>query len=365
MSMPESAAMRHLRQIDSQKYPKDLVGNISALNHSVDTLAQFQMVMQKGIDDANKDIIQKIQDFIEEMIILFTGGADALDFDWGDLGIIIQNIGKILGFGSFFNGELNLIEWAADFFDVVIGDNVIGAIWDGINEFIADLLQAISGATGGMVDLTGWLNGVKGDVVTLQDVAITEVTTGLSGASGPYDVMTFPRMMMVPDQDGNHPAYTPGKRVIDFYFIRIDRPADYSRFKVIMGGETAWFDIDDARLGLYKVNPDGTMNRVWMSGNLDAVLGGQRKEYSVSMGQVFHFEQGQVLALAQLQIAPGLAQTPRQISCLYKTPFEDAPGAFPGITGGYISNQSTMPLNTSISSLVRDDGKIGWMAIAP
>lgn len=356
-----------LRQVERQQYSSDFVQNLTQLNNTMTSVSKYLIGMQQGIDDLNRDIFEVINDFIEEMIIIFTGGEPGADsgFRWTDLHYIIRNIGKILGFGSFFNGELDLLGWAADFFDVVIGDNVFGAIADRINAFIADLLQGISGATGGLVDLTGWLGGVKSDVVTLQDVAITEVTTGLSSASGPYDVMTFPRMMMVPDQDGNHPAYTPGKRALDFYFVRIDRPMDFTRFKIIMGGDTAWFDIDAAYLGIYKVNPDYSMERIWMSGNLDPVLGGTRKEYSVSMGQVFHFTQGQVLALCQLQIAPGLAQTPRTLSCLYKTPIIDADGSFPGITGGYLSNMGTMPLTTSVSALTRDDGKIGWLAIAP
>ncbi|WP_395705001.1 hypothetical protein [Rhodococcus ruber] len=237
---------------------------------------------------------------------------------------------------------------------------------DQVNNFIADLVQGLKGATGGLVDLTGFIKGTRDDLDSLSAIAVTDVVTDLSGASGAGDVATFPRMLMVPDKDGNHPAYTPGKSVMDVYFVRADRTADFTRMKVIMGGDTAWFDIDDARLGLYRANPNtGELTLEWGSGNLDAVLGGTRKEYAVGMGKIVHVQQGEVLALAQLQIAPGLAQTPRQISCLNKSPVVSVAGAFPPITGGYRTGRSTLPTTINIADLTEDDRKIGWLALAP
>ncbi|OOL31848.1 hypothetical protein GQ85_10965 [Rhodococcus rhodochrous] len=235
-----------------------------------------------------------------------------------------------------------------------------------VNNFIADLVQGLKGATGGLVDLTGFIKGTRDDLDSLSAIAVTDVVTDLAGASGAGDVATFPRMLMVPDQDGNHPAYTPGKSTMDLYFVRADRTADFTRMKVIMGGDTAWFDIDHAYLGLYRANPTtGVLTLEWGSADLDAVLGGTRKEYSVGMGKVVHVQQGEVLALAQLQIAPGLAQTPRQISCLYKSPVVSVAGAFPPITGGYRTGRSTLPATIAIADLTEDDNKIGWLALAP
>lgn len=269
------------------------------------------------------------------------------------------------------DGNLDLHGWAEDVKTKLIQNllggffNVADAILSWINSMIAALLDALDGITGGIFDLDVLADRFRGTEQRAQD-ALVDVTTTLPGASGAGDLATFPRMLMMPDGDNNHPAYAPGKSVVDVYFLRSDRSGDFSRFKVVMGGDTSWFDIDAAYLALYRANPVTNMlTREWVSPNLDGVLGATRREYSVGMGKIVSVSQGEVLALAQLQVAPGLAQTPRRISCLKKSPMGTTAGAFPPITGGYLTNRTSMPATISISSLTEDDNKIGWFALAP
>lgn len=90
-----SAETRALRGISqrSEKPNKDLEKNLQNLNQSVRYMGQMMTVMQNGIDDANKDFLQKIQDAIEDLLIIFgLADGDTLSFDWGDLSVILSLI---------------------------------------------------------------------------------------------------------------------------------------------------------------------------------------------------------------------------------------------------------------------------------
>jgi hypothetical protein len=143
----ESSTVRALRSIDSTKYNKEFTQNMQSLNYATDFMADYMIIMQKGIDDANKDVIQKIQDFIEDLIIIFGGGeyGDS-GFEWGDLGYIIQAIGALFGFGD--SGPIDLFESAAHFLGNFLeplglfGDIINGFI-KAIFEFFANLLSNV------------------------------------------------------------------------------------------------------------------------------------------------------------------------------------------------------------------------------
>jgi hypothetical protein len=137
----ESSTTRALRSIDSAKYNKDFVQNIQSLNYATDFMADYMTVMQTGIDNANKDIIQKIQDFIEDLIIIF-GGGDTGDsgFNWGDLKYIIQAIGALFGFGG--SGPVNLLD-AAGHLLTNFGGAAINGFIDGFVSFLIGLVEGI------------------------------------------------------------------------------------------------------------------------------------------------------------------------------------------------------------------------------
>lgn len=139
---PEARALYNIGKA-AKDTTRDFNKNISDLNTSVSFMSSYLTVMQKGIDDANKNILQKIQDFIEDLIIIFGGGeyGDS-GFEWGDLGYIIQAIGALFGFQGIA-GPINLLEAAAHFLGNFL--EPLGLLGDIINGFIKSIFAFFAG----------------------------------------------------------------------------------------------------------------------------------------------------------------------------------------------------------------------------
>lgn len=181
MSHPESQEIRALRTIAGRTKgpPKQFVQKISDLDHSVDFMAEYLIIMQKGIDDGKKDIIQKIQDAIDELIILFSGGGESFDWDWGDFTVVVDNLAAILGIPDFTN-PVDLEAWAADFINDIVNNPLAAVVIDFINNMVADLLDAIDGATGSIFnldDLADSLRVTQDTAVVANDTATTAQIT--------------------------------------------------------------------------------------------------------------------------------------------------------------------------------------------
>ena len=91
---PEQRALTGITP-DSYDY-RDQSKLISKLTNDVSYMAQYMGKMQNGIDKANENFIQQIQDFINEIIVTFSGQGDT-GFDFGDLKYIFQAIGALFG----------------------------------------------------------------------------------------------------------------------------------------------------------------------------------------------------------------------------------------------------------------------------
>lgn len=155
MTQPESQQIRALRTIEksvAERAPKDFVQNLVNLNQATKYLTQMMIVTQKGVDQANKDIIAQIQDAINELIILFSGGGGSFDFDWGDLTVVIENLSAILGIPDFTEG-VDLAGWAENFINDIVTNPLGAVVINFINDMVADLLDAIDGATGSIFNL--------------------------------------------------------------------------------------------------------------------------------------------------------------------------------------------------------------------
>lgn len=108
-----------LETIDSSKYPdtnKDFEKNIQRLNEFTDYIAQYLQTMQKGVDQANEDSLQKVQDFGSGLISLFGNGSLLGGIDFGDLQYYLPAIGALLGFDSTTPFPINLLNAAEHFF---------------------------------------------------------------------------------------------------------------------------------------------------------------------------------------------------------------------------------------------------------
>lgn len=96
----ESQEARALASITTDSYDyRDQAKLLTKLTGDVSYLAQYTRQMQKGIDDANRNFIQQIQDFINEIFVVIAGGGET-GFDFGDLKYILQAIGALFGFDT-------------------------------------------------------------------------------------------------------------------------------------------------------------------------------------------------------------------------------------------------------------------------
>ena len=112
----ESPEARALGSINTGSYDyRDQGKFMSKIAGDVSYMAAYMRKMQKGIDDANQNIIQQIQSLIEEIIVLFGGGGDT-GFDFGDLKYIFQAFGAFFGFQPGMQLPINLFGAAWHFF---------------------------------------------------------------------------------------------------------------------------------------------------------------------------------------------------------------------------------------------------------
>lgn len=172
----KSQETRTLGYIDSTKYPdtnKDLEANLRRLNTFVDYLAQYIGTMQKGVDQASQDVLQRGRSILSNFVILL-GGGEIGDIDFGDLQYFLPAIGALLGFDADTPFPINLFNAAEHFllgyvvpldsFGTVIVDIIISFLSTfGINEDFLDatkdFLTSISDIFGNFVDL---FNGILG-----------------------------------------------------------------------------------------------------------------------------------------------------------------------------------------------------------
>lgn len=182
----EVRALKTIRKVGTTDYNKDFVRNITDLNASTQYIADYMIVMQGGIDDANKDILHKIQDFINDVIIIF-GGGDYGDsgFDFGDLGYILQAIGALFGF-SGISGPINPSDSAGNFLTGflaplgIFGDIINGFI-QAVFSFFAGLLSSVpivgSTLSAIVTNTASGINGIQSTATTANSTANTANTT--------------------------------------------------------------------------------------------------------------------------------------------------------------------------------------------
>lgn len=107
-----SVQSQALQQIDYRTQPfanKDFVRNMQWLNESVTTLSQYQQTLQKGVDNANQNIIDQIESFAADLLVVI-GGLEPTGVNLGDLAYVLQAVGALLGIDPDTPFPLNLLE---------------------------------------------------------------------------------------------------------------------------------------------------------------------------------------------------------------------------------------------------------------
>lgn len=181
----ESKEARTLKAIQSKNYPdtnKDFVKNISRLNSSVDYISSYMNVMQKGIDDANKNIIEQLQGILQDIWVLFAGG-EPTGFDIGDVKYIFMALGALFGFsGRPF--PYNVIDMVDHMFDNFL------SLLPQFTDVIFDTIFAWADALGVDPEFTGILRDAYDNAIDALNKAgnIIEALAGFGGGIG--DMLT-------------------------------------------------------------------------------------------------------------------------------------------------------------------------------
>ncbi|ORL01575.1 hypothetical protein [Prescottella equi] len=225
------------------------------------------------------------------------------------------------------------------------------------------------------VDAHNLLIETQGEqIADLEEFAGMETTTPIWASTGGWDLVTFPDTMMnrVRYFDGTSttlsdiPVFSQAKRTLDMAFLRggRDTPTPLEVVRIITGADTNLFDIDAWYVGIYVYDKNNDrMQLLWNSGNLLNVLTGQRMRYHLGTGMTQAAANDQLLAVATLQIAPGLVQKPRGIGCIFQTGVKEQAGTIPQARHAYLNNVDALPVSISMSSLNYDSSKLMWAAV--
>ncbi|MCQ4119899.1 hypothetical protein [Rhodococcus tibetensis] len=256
--------------------------------------------------------------------------------------------------------------------------NLVGAITQGAFTDIVGLATFMGELTG-QVEENNELIQVHGEqIADLESFIGTGTTTPIWASTGGRDLVTFPDTMMqrlyYMDDDGEGaskslteiPSFKPGKRFVEFAFIRggRDTPTPVEAVRIITGDDAGLVDIDAWYLGVYVYDqPNDRMQLLWNSGNIKSVLTSQRQRYHIATGMTQEAQNDQLFAIAQLQIAPGFLQGTRSLGCIFQTGVAEQAGTVPQARHAYIGDQSVLPATIAMSALTYDKTKLMWGAI--
>lgn len=288
----------------SAKPDRNFEKNLVNLNQSVKYMSQMMGIMQGGIDDANKDILQNIKDAIDDLIIIFGGGGDTLNFDWGDLEIIGKNLGSILGLDFLKMPVIDLPAWASHFFDTFLAplsalgdkiDDVVHGLFEilfgwlddvpFIGDFIRSIGEAINATRAVADDAIDGIDAVQGQVQTIQNLVFIRSGRPLWEGIDPTGESTFPFFGMLERVWGNSSNNT-GSPIHNHgsgdYKIRCDYLVNSanSRLGYVRHGydgmRTQISFIGRRQttgavyLDIYRFKEDYTSEVIWSSANLDS-----------------------------------------------------------------------------------------------
>lgn len=275
----------------------------------------------------------------------------------------------------------------------------IGGSWGDVFNF-----GGLLGAVNQKADENNELIQVQGQqLADLADFVGTGTTTPMYASTGGRDLVTFPDTMMHPvpvlttgsvsthshsydptgsssfattSFDGAHshtlstvaPYFSQGSGFADFAFMRGGRDTEtpLEVVRIITGADAGLFPINAWYLGIYVLRTsDNVMVKLWDSGNIASVLTSQRQRYHIATGMTQAAQPDQVLAVASLQIAPGIGQKPRGLGCIFQTGISEQAGTIPPARHAYVTGQSTLPGGVGINAgfFNWDKTKLMWAAL--
>ncbi|ETD31536.1 hypothetical protein [Williamsia sp. D3] len=276
------------------------------------------------------------------------------------------------GKGRRPRGDETLLEqllnyWFGNLFAALRGDG--GGILAGAIDGIQDLFEFFN---------TKWetVEAHTEAITKLEDVAATFAVTPAYIADI-QDMASCPRGSLVKynsDGDVVFPTFLPQTYAFSstgrVYFtpIIVDRAGTVEKIRWVVGSQSSILSIDDYRLGLMVYNPaNGNLEKVWDSGNLkDAQPAAtDLKEVWIDMGIDQQCTPGQLLFVAHMQVAPGLAQGPRAFAMMPQAGVGRPPDLLLDASSYRTNNgRSGIASSISLASLERVNDMVPWAAVS-
>lgn len=181
----QSPTDKALSSITQNSYAYKGEGEVLAkLTSDVSFMAENQRKMQKGIDQANENVVQQIQGLVNDVVALFGGGSPDEVVDLGDFRYIFQGLGALFGLGDGAGGvqmPFNLFNAASHFMSQFFFPAMD---WQygfdtGIDNFISIMLNVIDGlhvpfitqaAQDFAVMLSGWRDNIDKALQWIEDL---------------------------------------------------------------------------------------------------------------------------------------------------------------------------------------------------
>ncbi|RPA65817.1 hypothetical protein EF294_03515 [Gordonia oryzae] len=183
----------------------------------------------------------------------------------------------------------------------------------------------------------------------------TQIPSGCPLVCSSSGLPTFPPQV---DKFGS-----PGTGTAYFTPIVSDRKGTLGKLRFITGADGALFSIDAWFLDVY-VYSGGTLTKVTSNGNLKSAMMSSLGEQSIDISSFgINVVPAEILFVAHLQQAPGLAQTARSYAA---APNNGVPRADVVLQHAYYTQTglSTLPQTVSLSSLTGADRMIPWAAVS-
>lgn len=255
--------------------------------------------------------------------------------------------------------------------------NVIGAITGGINQFISDLVYALKGITGGMIDLTGYFQDEADKLEAKPDVTEIPINSPAWRTMSPNEESTFPRSSLSfgaasgtnsgGSGDGIHshglgkvPDYQPqgnGTNWAEIGFIRIEKDGWIDGIGLITGDSNTFASIGAAYVGLYKQNASGdliNMNPLTVGTDRKSSLTSQNTESVFGIGEILPVLQDEWWAVTTLQVTNAI-QTAGSLMRTTLTQMNRASGtSYPEKQYAYAGTYSSLPATIPRTALDYD-----------